>query len=335
MDATPGGEQRGGDRHLLAMKRAVTCTFLVPIAVYSRCSRPGGLLIAIVATVACLCFREYAEISGLFAPLGYVAGLLILIPKQQEFVLIVVSALAAMCLPLFADNVEKGVARSAVMVLGIVYHFRIMEDGLLLHDIIALADVRRDGELDRRYRGVLRGKNFGRTNSRLPSARVRVGRGAAASAVTGIAFGVIISARDQRNIFSGCGIARVWRRMSRSDRRSGRIGDQERSRREGQRQMLPGHGGWRIVSTARCSRCCAVFPVDLCTLIEVPERCRLCGPGESCRFPPDRLTVSSCRAIDRSTASFAAAKILDFPTSRGPFPATFGRVASKACIRQP
>jgi phosphatidate cytidylyltransferase len=235
------------------MKRAVTALFLVPIAVYSALFAPGWLLIAIVATVACLCFREYAEISGLFAPLGYVAGLLILIPKQQEFVLIVVSTLAAMCLPLFADNVEKGVARSAVMVLGIVYIFGSWKMGLLLHDrnrhwLMFGLMVNWIGDTGAFYVG----RNFGRHKLAPAVSPRKSWEGAAASAVTGIAFGVIyLPLAIKGTSFLVAGLLALAANVA------GQIGDLAESaikRGAGVKDsgsMLPGHGGWldRVDST--------------------------------------------------------------------------------------
>ncbi len=60
------------------MARVVTALFLVPIAVYSALFAPWWFFFAVIAIVALLCFREYALISESFAPLGYVAGILIL-----------------------------------------------------------------------------------------------------------------------------------------------------------------------------------------------------------------------------------------------------------------
>jgi CDP-diglyceride synthetase len=65
------------------MKRVVTALFLVPIAVYSALFAPWWILFTVIAIVALLAFREYAAITGSFAPLGYVAGILILAAPQH------------------------------------------------------------------------------------------------------------------------------------------------------------------------------------------------------------------------------------------------------------
>ena len=53
------------------MKRVVTALFLVPIAVYSALFAPWWVLFGVIALTALLCFREYAAITGSFAPLVF------------------------------------------------------------------------------------------------------------------------------------------------------------------------------------------------------------------------------------------------------------------------
>ena len=53
---------------------------------------------------------------------------------MRSILLIVLSTLAAMCLPLSADSLEKGFARAAALVLGIIYIFGSWKTGILLHD---------------------------------------------------------------------------------------------------------------------------------------------------------------------------------------------------------
>jgi len=117
------------------MKRVVTAFFLVPIAVYSALFAPWWILFTVIAIVALLAFREYASITGSFAPLGYVAGILVLAaPQHETILLIILSTLAAMCLILSANDPAKGFARAAALVLGVVYIFGSWKTGILLHD---------------------------------------------------------------------------------------------------------------------------------------------------------------------------------------------------------
>jgi phosphatidate cytidylyltransferase len=186
------------------MKRIVTAFFLVPIAVYGTLLAPWWLFLSIVTLVAVLCFHEYAQMTGSFAPLGYVAGILILIaPQSQIMLLIVCATLAAMCLPLAAPNVEKSVAGSAALVLGIVYIFGSWKIAILLHDS---ADQRAAfgspaghhwlmfglmvnwiGDTGAYYVG----KNFGKRKLAPAVSPGKTWEGAAASAVTGVIFGLL------------------------------------------------------------------------------------------------------------------------------------------------
>ncbi|MEP6716451.1 MAG: phosphatidate cytidylyltransferase [Terriglobia bacterium] len=120
------------------MKRIVTALFLVPVGVYSALFAPWWIFAGVVALVASLCFIEYARITSSFAPLGLVAGLLILIAPPAEAVLILIlTALAAMCLPLAAADMEQAVVRSAALLLGVLYVFGSWKTAILLHDLNA------------------------------------------------------------------------------------------------------------------------------------------------------------------------------------------------------
>ncbi len=175
------------------MKRVLTAIFLVPIAIYSTLFAPWWIFFAVIAVLAVLIFREYAAITGSFAPLGYVAGVLVLAaPQHESTLLIMASTLAAMCLTLAAADPAKGFARAAAVVLGIVYVFGAWKTGILLHDInpnwlmLALG-VNWVGDTGAYYIG----KNFGRHKLAPQVSPGKSWEGAVASVVTGVAFGMI------------------------------------------------------------------------------------------------------------------------------------------------
>jgi phosphatidate cytidylyltransferase len=118
------------------MKRILTALVLVPVTTYTVLFAPWPIFLAVVAIVACLCFHEYAAITGAFAPLGLVAGLLILLaPPAETTLILVLTALAALCLPLAAPSLDKATVTSGALMLGIVYIFGAWKTAILLHDI--------------------------------------------------------------------------------------------------------------------------------------------------------------------------------------------------------
>src|SRR5260370_42601578 len=106
------------------MKRILTAFLLVPITIYTVLFAPWPVFVAVVAIVASLCFREYAAITGAFAPLGYVAGLLILVPPPAETRLILfLTALPPLCLPVSSASFVNGARRAAALMLGVGFVF--------------------------------------------------------------------------------------------------------------------------------------------------------------------------------------------------------------------
>ena len=239
------------------MKRVVTALFLVPVCVYSALFAPWWFFFAILALVALLCMREWAQITGTFAPLGYLAGILILLAPQHELILLfVVSALSAMCLQLSAPDSEKGFARAAALVLGIVYIFGSWKTGILLHDISGKPAafgvpaghhllmfglmVNWIGDTGAYYVG----KNFGRHKMAPAVSPGKTWEGAMASAITGVVFGLIylpLAIRSISPIVAGL--------LSLAANAAGQVGDLAESavkRGAGVKDsgsLLPGHGG--------------------------------------------------------------------------------------------
>jgi phosphatidate cytidylyltransferase len=228
------------------MKRVLTALFLVPIAVYSALFAPGWLFLALIVIVGLLCFHEYAAITGTFAPLGYVAGLLILVAPQNETVLLIIlSTLAAMCLTLGADNLEKSIGRTAALVLGIIYVFGAWKTGVLLHDInphwlMFGLMVNWVGDTGAYYVG----RNFGRHKLAPKVSPGKTWEGAVASAVTGVAFGLVyLPLTIQGTSLLAAGLLAFAANVA------GQAGDLAESaikRGAGVKDsgsMLPGHGG--------------------------------------------------------------------------------------------
>jgi phosphatidate cytidylyltransferase len=239
------------------MKRVVTALFLVPIAVYSALFAPWWALFTVIAIVAILSFREYAAITESFAPLGYVAGILILTaPQHETILLIILSTLAAMCLILAAADPAKGFARSAALVVGIIYIFGSWKTGILLHDgfpqpaALGLSAgphwlmfglmVNWIGDTGAFYVG----RRFGRHKLAPSVSPGKSWEGAAASVVTGVAFGMIylpLTIRGTSLLVAGS--------LALAANVAGQVGDLAESaikRGAGVKDsgnLLPGHGG--------------------------------------------------------------------------------------------
>ena len=224
------------------MKRVVTSLFLIPIAIYSTLFAPWWILFAVIAIVAVLCFREYATITESFAPLGYAAGLLILItPQHETILLIVLGALGAMCLMLFGHDR----ARVSSLVLGIIYIFGSWKTGILLHDmnpnwLMFGLMVNWIGDTGAFYVG----RKFGRHKLAPSISPGKSWEGAAASVVTGVAFGMIylpLAIKGTSLLTAGL--------LALAADAAGQIGDLAESaikRGAGVKDsgsLLPGHGG--------------------------------------------------------------------------------------------
>jgi phosphatidate cytidylyltransferase len=236
------------------MKRVVTALFLVPIAVYAALFAPWGSFLAVIALVALLCFHEYAAITGSSAPLGYVSGILILIAPQHELVLLMIlSTLAALCLTLSAADLAQGFARASALVTGIIYIFGSWKTGILLHDIsphwlMFGLMVNWIGDTGAYYIG----KNFGRHKLAPAVSPGKSWEGAVASAVTGVAFGLIYLPLA----IKGTSLMRAGL-LALAANVSGQVGDLAESaikRGAGVKDsgtLLPGHGGMldRVDST--------------------------------------------------------------------------------------
>jgi phosphatidate cytidylyltransferase len=228
------------------MKRVLTALFLVPIAVYSALFAPPVVFYAVVAVVAAICFREYCAITGSFAPLGYVAGLLILVaPPSYAALLMILTALASMCLTLTGDDLGQAFARSSALLLGVVYIFGAWKTGILLREInpnwlmFGLL-VNWVGDTGAYYVG----RKFGRHKLAPIVSPGKSWEGAAASAVTGVVFGMIYLPLTIKG--TPLWVAGV---LALAANAAGQIGDLAESaikRGAGVKDsgsLLPGHGG--------------------------------------------------------------------------------------------
>jgi phosphatidate cytidylyltransferase len=117
------------------MKRVLTALAMIPVVLYVVLWAPYWAVVGVTALVALLCYYEYCGIvaaygAGTLGPLGYAAGLLILLlPQsssllpQSESLLVLAAALMALGLALGADDLRAGILRAAFLALGVLYIF--------------------------------------------------------------------------------------------------------------------------------------------------------------------------------------------------------------------
>jgi len=113
------------------MKRALTALALIPLVTWVALGANRSIFLAILVTVACLCYREYNQIAagyGFGAPgvAGYGAGLLLLLWNETwapTWFLIVAMAAVALALELRMEDLAKSLPRAALLLMGIVYIF--------------------------------------------------------------------------------------------------------------------------------------------------------------------------------------------------------------------
>jgi phosphatidate cytidylyltransferase len=122
------------------MKRLLTAAVLVPLVVYVVLAANFWIFLAVVALVACICYREFDAIAAAYGfgapgPLGYAAGILLLVWRQEPWVLIALLTLGALIVVMGAPELAKSLPRAALLVTGLVYIFGCWRAAISLHDI--------------------------------------------------------------------------------------------------------------------------------------------------------------------------------------------------------
>jgi phosphatidate cytidylyltransferase len=110
------------------MKRLLTALVLIPAVTYVILWANYWVFISVLMTVAVLCYYEYAGIAagygfGALSPIGYGAGLLLLLSQGETWPLVTIVALLALLAAMRADNLSKALPRAALLLMGAVYVF--------------------------------------------------------------------------------------------------------------------------------------------------------------------------------------------------------------------
>jgi phosphatidate cytidylyltransferase len=119
------------------MKRVFTAIALIPIVVYLVLWANFWLFLAVVSVVACLCYREYDAIASTYGygtpgPLGYGAGLLLLVVHRDEWLLLTAVAMLVLALAMRDDDLTHSLPRAALRLMGVVYVFGAWKCAVLL-----------------------------------------------------------------------------------------------------------------------------------------------------------------------------------------------------------
>ncbi len=110
------------------MKRILTALVLLPLVLYVVLLGPVWSFFAVLGSVALICYYEYSTIAaaygfGKLGPIGYAAGLWLLLVGQEGLLVLTLFTLAAMAFSMRADDLAHALPRASLLVLGIVYVF--------------------------------------------------------------------------------------------------------------------------------------------------------------------------------------------------------------------
>jgi phosphatidate cytidylyltransferase len=120
------------------MKRVLTALVLIPIVVYTVLWADYRIFLAVLAAVALLCYREYDAVAagygfGAPGPMGYGAGLLLLVWQGESWPVVTAIAMVALVAAMRAEDLAKGLPRAALLVTGVIYVFGCWKAAMPLH----------------------------------------------------------------------------------------------------------------------------------------------------------------------------------------------------------
>ena len=112
----------------LLMKRVLTALALIPIVGWVVLWANSWIFLAVLVTVACLCYREYNDIAagyGFGAPgvVGYGAGLLVLVWWDVPWLALVGITIVVLVMVMREEDLAHALPRAALLLTGIVYVF--------------------------------------------------------------------------------------------------------------------------------------------------------------------------------------------------------------------
>ncbi|HYW42366.1 MAG TPA: phosphatidate cytidylyltransferase [Bryobacteraceae bacterium] len=240
------------------MKRVLTASVLVPIVVYVVLWANFWVFLGVLATAALLSYSEFNGIAadygfGAPGPLGYGAGLLLLVWEGDAWLLAVVVLLVAFALAMRAEDLSKTLPRAALLIAGVLYVFGCWKCALPLrqhgpHWLMYALLVSWSGDIGAYYVG----RRFGRHKMAPRVSPQKSWEGAAASVATSVVISGAYLLRFVPEVPIAAAIA-----LTAAANLAGQVGDLVESamkRGAGIKDsgvILPGHGGFldRVDST--------------------------------------------------------------------------------------
>mgnify|MGYP001496541278 CR=1 FL=1 len=233
------------------MKRLLSAFLLVPIILYAVLWGHPLLFLAVLSAVALLCQYEYSTIVEQYGipnpgPLGYGAGLLLLLVPSHELAVVVAAGLLALTIASLRGDLEKGFPRAAALVFGVIYIFGCWKFGALLrgvnpHWLMFTLGLNWLGDTAAYYVG----RSLGRHKMAPVVSPKKTWEGAAASLVASVAFGAFYLPYFIPTVTPlAAGL------MALAANIAGQVGDlAESAIKRGAKvkdssALLPGHGGW-------------------------------------------------------------------------------------------
>jgi phosphatidate cytidylyltransferase len=233
------------------MKRVLTALVLIPIVTWLCLWAPQLVLLGATAIVATLCFREFRQFAAAHGmsvpgPLGYAAGMLVLLVPTVHISLLFLALAFTLVLTLRAGDLKSVLPSGAALAFGLIYIYGAWRCGVELrvispHMLLYALSINWVGDVA----AYLTGSAIGRHKL---AARVSPGKSwegffgsLAATTIYGVAF---------LAYFQPAMPAYVAAALSIAANIGGQLGDLVESamkRGAGMKDsgsMLPGHGGW-------------------------------------------------------------------------------------------
>jgi phosphatidate cytidylyltransferase len=121
------------------MKRILTALVLLPLVLYVVLWGPLWSFFAVLTSVALICFYEYCGIAkaygfGEMGPLGYAAGLWLLLTGEEGLLVFTLLLLSAMALSMRLEDLSKALPRASLLLCGVVYIFGCWRFAVLLRN---------------------------------------------------------------------------------------------------------------------------------------------------------------------------------------------------------